>query len=318
VFYTPVFNLGGVEHWITKIFEKGKNNWDCVVAVSIPVNIDPIQLADAEKHATVVRGGSACEQVCRDADLVICWSRDRSALKNRIGPTVFVSHLADEMGRSATESWRPNDATWMAVSEPAATVCPGKAKVIRHGIDSDRMDITSSLTLTVKKPVLGYVGRFDLAKNYLMPAKVARLMEYDIIYLGKGLKGGEVAELKKIYPKVTVLEPRLACGDVYRSIDVLISASFSETGPLTVLEAMYCGTRVVATPIGILPELEQEHGKMYEQTPLYSHETWIADAVNLALADNKTYLHAQEIIKANYLLKQSVEKWILAFSCIMG
>lgn len=42
---------------------------------------------------------------------------------------------------------------------------------------------------------------------------------------------------------------------LYRSLDVLISSSYSEALPLAVMEAMACGLPVVATRVGGVPEL---------------------------------------------------------------
>jgi glycosyltransferase involved in cell wall biosynthesis len=41
-----------------------------------------------------------------------------------------------------------------------------------------------------------------------------------------------------------------ALADFYRSLDVFVSASHSESGPMTIPEAMACGVPVVATDVG--------------------------------------------------------------------
>jgi glycosyltransferase involved in cell wall biosynthesis len=41
-----------------------------------------------------------------------------------------------------------------------------------------------------------------------------------------------------------------ALADFYRSLDVFVSASWEETGPMTVPEAMACGVPVVTTDVG--------------------------------------------------------------------
>jgi len=54
--------------------------------------------------------------------------------------------------------------------------------------------------------------------------------------------------------------------EVYRSARVLVVASTSEGGPRVAVEAMSCGTPVLGTRVGILPELltEERGGRLYD------------------------------------------------------
>jgi glycosyltransferase involved in cell wall biosynthesis len=54
--------------------------------------------------------------------------------------------------------------------------------------------------------------------------------------------------------------------EIYRSARVLVVASTSEGGPRVAVEAMSCGTPVIGTRVGILPELltEERGGRLYD------------------------------------------------------
>ena len=59
-----------------------------------------------------------------------------------------------------------------------------------------------------------------------------------------------------------------ALADMYRKTRLLVCASYSEGGPRVVAEALACGTPVVSTAVGIVPELIRhgENGLLYDGT----------------------------------------------------
>ena len=94
-------------------------------------------------------------------------------------------------------------------------------------------------------------GRLDVKRFRMVEDAVRRL--------------GARAELK-----VARKLPRKGMPDFYRSLDVLVVTSRSETGPLPLLEALCCGIPVVTTDVGLAP-IHVRHGVngwFYDGTPL--------------------------------------------------
>lgn len=85
------------------------------------------------------------------------------------------------------------------------------------------------------------------------------------------------------------LETKEALADLYRSSRLLVCASFNEGGPRVTCEAMACGTPVVSTPIGVMPDLvrDGENGWLYD----FSARE-LAAKLETALSDEAAYARA--------------------------
>lgn len=93
-------------------------------------------------------------------------------------------------------------------------------------------------------------ARLDVKRFYMAKDAIRRL--------------GTRAELK-----VAKKLPREGMPDFYRSLDVLVVTSRSETGPLPLMEALCCGIPVVTTDVGLAP-IHVRHGVngwFYDGTP---------------------------------------------------
>jgi len=117
-----------------------------------------------------------------------------------------------------------------------------------------------------------YVGRLSYRKGLfeLMDAfeRVSRSSDAELVLCGKGplrpvLEG--MAKKKGIHERVrfTGFVTRQELLSLYQHARAFVAASSYETGPLTVLEAMSCGTPVVVTRVGIMPDVikDGENGR---------------------------------------------------------
>jgi teichuronic acid biosynthesis glycosyltransferase TuaC len=173
----------------------------------------------------------------------------------------------------------------IAVSESlrqsAAEFIPaGRVRVIGNGTDPDvfrpidRIEARRLLGLGKYGPLLVSVGTLAPRKGFhLVMEAVAKLRRrYPRIRFalvgGDGAEGAMSAELRQLAEKLGLGEQVIFAGPRksrelalwYSAADVFVLATAHEGCPNVVVEALACGTPVVATPVGSIPELLADPG----------------------------------------------------------
>lgn len=147
----------------------------------------------------------------------------------------------------------------------------GNAKVIPLGVDPDTF---SPAPEALRVGVVGYVGRFEPHKGVLdLLAAAERAQDLTVEFVGAGSLGPQLRQrADTLGHRVRVLGPmdQRALPDFYRSIDVLAvpsvdTPSWREQFGRVVIEAMACGTPVVASDGGALPEVVGDGGIIVPQ-----------------------------------------------------
>jgi teichuronic acid biosynthesis glycosyltransferase TuaC len=173
---------------------------------------------------------------------------------------------------------------------------PGsRIQVLRNGVDldlfapRDRAAARRELGLEAAGPVLLSVGWLAPQKGFdLVIRAAAALPDTLLIIVGEA---AEKAVLQRLARKLHVdgrvrflgTMPQQRLATVYNAADVLVLASAREGLPNVVLEALACGTPVVATAVGGVPEIVRVRAAgrlVQERTPEV-----IAGAVRDLLAD---------------------------------
>jgi glycosyltransferase involved in cell wall biosynthesis len=167
------------------------------------------------------------------------------------------------------------------------------------------------------------VGRYTAEKN---PAAAALAMQgldrekWRAVYYGNKPTGqrhpakqeAEVMEwARQQYPIIQFHKPTQEVGDIYAGIDVLMLASYSEAFSLTLLEAIYCGVPVVATPVGSVPELQRKYGAMVIEVPERPTKEQLAEACRRAVSDEGREItrRAQEIVRDEFTATKMAANW---------
>lgn len=140
-----------------------------------------------------------------------------------------------------------------------------KVSVLRNGVDltlfhpADRSSARASLG--VARFALASVGNLIETKGHdLVIGALAELPDVQLFIAGGG---PEESSLKKLAMKLGVLDrvtflgicPQEELRVLYSAVDCLVLASVREGWPNVLLEAMACGTPVVASDVGGVPEI---------------------------------------------------------------
>lgn len=115
-----------------------------------------------------------------------------------------------------------------------------------RGVDTELFNCQSKPALKLEKPVMVYVGRVSVEKN------IEAFLNLDLP--GSKLVVGGGPQLKKLqrnYPNVTFTGPKFGeeLAAHYRSGDIFVFPSQTDTFGLVMLEAMACGLPVAAYPV---------------------------------------------------------------------
>ena len=300
----PMWMNGGVErHTETLIQNASGVKWTGLAAVG-PDFVDRDKLAQMSRYLPV-GGEELIERISEESDFVIVWgfSKPQKWLEKLDGRVIAMAHGTGEWTAAQLTQTLPYAAGAVAVSRQAVSSFPtswrATCRVILNGIDLNRLapmadgrEIRGSLEIPIRSTVIGHVGRLSEEKNPLAAAKVALNMGRDAValYVGDGPCGKEIiSRAESIAPgQVRWLREAPFIGTVYQALDVLLMASDAEGGPLVVPEAWAAGIPIVATPVGIIPELEEKHGPLTYRIRIGATGAEMAAACNVAVSLGRT------------------------------
>lgn len=248
---------------------------------------------------------NAAQAVMDRADVVNLWgytagNDELDAVDWKKKPMLVVAHGQCEWARRnvSFSLSRAGLAVPVSVSEAAAKCFDDATQaapaVIYNGLDytrcapaRDREEIRREWGLEPHHKAVGYIGRLAGDKNPLAAARAVDALPDDFraIYVGDGVQAEKItAEIKALCgDRALVLPPTDDVGSVLAALDCLVAAAPAEGGPLIAAEAWLAGCPVVATSVGMIPELERDHGPLVYRVPRNPTAGQLAAAVQDAL-----------------------------------
>lgn len=194
-----------------------------------------------------------------------------------------------------------------------------KIKIGReHFIDLTTFRIMRQLS--ERANMIGFIGRMNFEKgfeNFLdsLPAILESDKNLKIVIVGDG-------PLKHLIPKKVSKEqlennvkienwiPHEDLPRIYNNLKLLIIPSYTEGLPNVLLEAMACGTPVLATPVGAIPDIikDGETGYVMEN----NSPECIVKNINRALMDptlEYIAMNAKKMVEREFTFEITVKQW---------
>lgn len=176
-------------------------------------------------------------------------------------------------------------------------------------------------SLSSREDIVGYMGRLSAEKGIMdfigaIPHVLALRGNIRFLIVGDGPLRHDIEreiKIRKLESKVTLAGyvPRKECPHYLNQFKLLVSPSHTEGLPALIQEAMACGTPVLATPVGGIPDLikDTETGFIIDCNSYEIIAENIVRALSYPGLDRITR-NASDLIHREYNYETSVRKYI--------
>jgi glycosyltransferase involved in cell wall biosynthesis len=187
-----------------------------------------------------------------------------------------------------------------------------------HFLDFETFTVTTPLA--ARPPLIGYIGRLSEEKGVqhfaqALPAILGDRQDIRVLIGGDGkLKESIAASLQEGGIAASVDLPGWITHDdlpnYLNQLRLLVLPSYTEGLPNIMLEAMACGTPVLATPVGAIPDIVKDEVTGF----IMENNSPECIAMNVIRALNSPKLkqiadNGRRFVEENYIFEKSVEKW---------
>ncbi len=312
-FVTPSYTVpGGAERWIHSVVSHrdSRVTWS---GIAVTTNHHISHELIAATPCPVAVGPAAIRAVATRSDILVAWGLTnirQNVIVDFPGRIAVISHGCGEWTQAhlADESLRADDLR-IGVSSAAAASFPADVTtyVVHNGVDPSRVATTEDrettrgrIGLAANEIAVGYVGRYSWEKNPLAAAQAAAKLgaSYRAVYVGDGWKRNEIVpKIKKLCPDAILVPNQSHVGNMLAALDCFVLASPSEGMSLAIIEAWMAGIPVVSTPVGAVPELELQHGRLTTPVAIEPTAQQLATAVLRSLTAHDVTSRAKSVAR---------------------
>lgn len=263
---------------------------------------------------------------CPDLTIPIAIQRDATAYNWRLKRDIF----------SKSRLYVATPCRWLMQKAEQSILAPAmvEARVIPNGVDlsvfhpADKYIVRSALDIPQDAVVLLFTSNgiwHNLSKDYETMQKAVTIIaeclpKNKIIFIVLGEKKPPPETIGKAVVRFIPFKNNPEeVARYYQAADIYIHAAHGDTFPTTILEAMACGTPVVATSVGGIPEQVRE-GATGFLTPPKDAEAMAARVVQL-IEDKELRLSmgmkAAEDAKKRFDLQRQAEEYLQWYDKIL-
>jgi glycosyltransferase involved in cell wall biosynthesis len=167
---------------------------------------------------------------------------------------------------------------------------------------------------------VGYVGRFTWEKGVMnfveaIPITAKQMKNVDFVLVGEGplfsLVNKKIGVFSSEQVKVLKWLPRHQLPLLLNKLRLLVLPSATEGLPNIVLEAMACGTPVLATPVGAIPDIikEGETGFLLKSSDPRHIAERIIELLNKPDLLEKVSVNAYNYVRENFSYEKTLDAW---------
>jgi glycosyltransferase involved in cell wall biosynthesis len=203
---------------------------------------------------------------------------------------------------------------------------PYRSKImIAHRHFLNFREFTFKNNLKQRDNVVGYIGRFDVEKGILnfveaIPKTLATRHDVKFLIIGEGESGDAVRDFvdkNSLDNRVTVSGwiPHNELPNCLTKLKLLVLPSYAEGLPNIILEAMACGTPVLATSIAAIPDIitDKETGFLLRD----NSPTCIAEGIVKTLNYpnlRQISINARKLVEKEFRYENVVKIWATLLS----
>ena len=189
----------------------------------------------------------------------------------------------------------------------------------RHFINFDIFNIKKSIQ--DRKELVGYIGRLSEEKGIsvlikALPIAIKNTKNIEFIIVGDGKLKDEIQDIirkNNLENRVKIIGwiPHENIPDLLNELKLLVLPSYTEGLPNIILEAMACGTPVLATSVGAVPDIinDKETGFIISEN---NPNSIVEDIINILSDPSGLHcivLNAKKFVEKNYTFITCVENY---------
>ncbi len=207
-----------------------------------------------------------------------------------------------------------------------------KLRVIRNGIHTDQFSVSerngngfkAEIGWSKDQKVIGFIGRLSEQKRPVMFLEIAKqisLLSDSVFYMiGTGHLKKSVEKFisrNGLTNRVALFDYRHDINNILASTDLLLAPSLYEGAPLTILEALSAGARVIASDVGAIKEYVQGHCALIPHTSQDKEiDNFVKSSMEIACLDTDQS-QIIDYIRNNFDIEQTSDEYEHEFNDII-